>query len=131
MRFGLAVSVAAIAAAATSVAASGAMHPALGARLSGMGEHGVVNISVAPAHHRLCWRFSIPTKGATAASIRDAHGMVVAKLGRRYSKKGCAMVSVKALRLLDTKPAKYSVWVDTKAHPGDLRGKLSAGMAHM
>jgi hypothetical protein len=79
----------------------------------------------------LCWRFSIPTKGATAASIRDAHGMVVAKLGRRYSKKGCAMVSVKALRLLDTKPAKYSVWVDTKAHPGDLRGKLSAGMAHM
>jgi hypothetical protein len=23
------------------------------------------------------------------------------------------------------------VWVDTKGHPGDLRGKLFAGMAHM
>jgi sulfite reductase beta subunit-like hemoprotein len=57
--------------------------------------------------------------------------MVVAKLGTRYSKKGCAMAPVKAIGLLGKSPAKYTVWVDTKGHPGDLRGKLFAGMAHM
>ena len=41
------------------------------------------------------------------------------------------MVSTKALGLIDAKPASYSVWLDTKGHPGDLRGKLFAGMAHM
>ncbi len=127
----VAVFAAAVAAAATSVAAADTMHPELGARLSGMGEHGIVNITVKSAHHELCWTFDIPTKGPTAASIRDAHGMVVAKLGTSYAKKGCAMTSVKALGLLDKSPAKYSVWVDTKGHPGDLRGKLFAGMAHM
>ena len=30
-----------------------------------------------------------------------------------------------------TKPRSYFVWVDTKGHPGDLRGALFAGMAHM
>ena len=32
---------------------------------------------------------------------------------------------------LEAKPAAYSVWVDTKGHPGELRGKLFAGMAKM
>ena len=35
------------------------------------------------------------------------------------------------LSLIETKPASYTVWVDTQGHPGDLRGKLFAGMAHM
>ena len=35
------------------------------------------------------------------------------------------------LEHLESTPATYSVWVDTKGHPGDLRGKLFAGMAHM
>jgi len=107
------------------------MHPQLGARLSGMGEHGIVNLTLKATKHEICWTFDIPTKGATAASVRDAHGMTVAKLGSAYTKKGCAMVAKTAVTLLETSPAKYRVWVDTKGHPGDLRGALFVGMAHM
>jgi hypothetical protein len=35
------------------------------------------------------------------------------------------------LEHLETKPTTYWVFVDTKGHPGELRGKLFAGMAHM
>ena len=128
-RVAAACAVAALAGA--GAAAADTMHPELGARLAGMGEHGVVNIAVKSAHHELCWTFQIPTKSATAASIRDAHGMVVSKLGTHFARKGCAMTAPKALRLLDARPSAYRVWVDTKGHPGDLRGRLFAGMAHM
>ena len=37
----------------------------------------------------------------------------------------------KTLDMIESKPASYWVWVDTKGHPGELRGKLFAGMAHM
>ncbi len=111
--------------------AAAAMSPVFGAHLSGMGEHGLVNFHAKPAHHELCWTFDLSTKGITRASIRDAHGMVVAKLGTKYKKKACAMVAPKALTLLETNPTKYRVWVDTKGHPGDLRGKLVRGMVHM
>jgi hypothetical protein len=112
-----------------SAALADTMHPRLAARLSGMGEHGIVNLQSAKG--RLCWTFEVPTKGITAASIRDAHGMVVAKLGTAYRAKSCAAVAAKALGLIDAKPMSYWVWLDTKGHPGDLRGKLFAGMAHM
>jgi hypothetical protein len=105
------------------------MHPRLAARLSGMGEHGIVNLQSAKG--RLCWTFEVPTSGITGASIRDAHGMVVAKLGSAYKPKSCAPVAAKALGLIDATPKAYWVWLDTKGHPGDLRGKLFAGMAHM
>jgi hypothetical protein len=65
------------------------------------------------------------------ATIRDAHGMIVARLGHTYRAKGCAMVPKKSLVLIETKPGRYRVWVATKGHPGELRGKLFAGMAHM
>ncbi len=107
------------------------MHPELGARLAGMGEHGIVNLRSEEAKGRLCWTFDLTTKGITGASVRDAHGMVVARLGSAYSAKGCEAVSRKALSLLEAKPGGYDVWVDTKGHPGELRGKLFAGMAHM
>jgi hypothetical protein len=126
---------AAVAAGALALGAGSAladtMHPALGARLSGMGEHGIVNLQVKSAKGELCWTFDVPTTGITGASIRDAHGMVVAKLGSMYKAKSCAMVAKKALNLIDAKPAAYLVWLDTKGHPGDLRGKLHAGMEHM
>jgi hypothetical protein len=105
------------------------MHPRLAARLSGMGEHGIVNLQSAKG--RLCWTFEVPTKGITGASIRDAHGMIVAKLGSTYKAKSCASVTMKALKLIDAKPKSFWVWLDTKGHPGDLRGRLFAGMAHM
>jgi hypothetical protein len=109
-------------------ASADTMHPVLGAKLAGMGETGVVNLTV--KSHDLCWTFNVPTKGVTGASIRDSGGMIVTKLGSAYSKKNCAMVSTKALSLIDAKPASYMVWLDTKGHPGDLRGKLFVGMAH-
>ena len=126
-----AAAVAAAALIAIPVATAGMMHPTLGARLSGMGEHGIVNFQSMAAKGQLCWTFSLGTKGVTGASIRDSAGMVVAKLGSAYTAKSCAAVSKKALGLIETTPTRYTVWVDTKGHPGDLRGKLFAGMAHM
>jgi hypothetical protein len=112
-------------------AAADTMHPQLGARLSGMGEHGIVNLTLKAKSHEICWTFAIPTSGATAASVRDAHGMRVAKLGSTYAKKGCAMVAKTAVSRIEAAPTKYRVWVDTKGHPGELRGALFVGMAHM
>lgn len=114
-----------------SGALAGTMHPELGARLSGMGEHRIVNVTLKAKNHEICWTFDIPTKAPTAASIRDAHGMLVAKLGPKYAKKGCAMAPVAAISRVEASPTKYRIWVDTKGHPGDLRGALFVGMAHM
>jgi hypothetical protein len=129
-RFAAAIVVTA-ALAAVPVATAGMMHPTLGARLSGMGEHGIVNLQAHAAKGQLCWKFELHVMGLTHASIRDRHRMIVARLGRKYKAKGCAMVAKKALRLIESKPRSYWVWVDTKGHPGDLRGRLFAGMAHM
>jgi hypothetical protein len=107
------------------------MHPVFAARLAGMGEHGIVNFQSMSDKGRLCWTFSLSTKGVTGASIRDTAGMVVAKLGSGYTAKSCSAVTKKALSLIESKPSSYRVWVDTKGHPGDLRGKLFIGMAHM
>jgi hypothetical protein len=126
-----AVVVAAAALAAVPVAAAGMMHPALGARLSGMGEHGVVNLQSHASKSRLCWKFELSLMHPLASTIRDKGGMTVARLGHMYRAKGCAMVAKKALRMIESKPGSYWVWVATKNHPGELRGKLFAGMAHM
>jgi hypothetical protein len=107
------------------------MHPALTARLSGMGEHGSVNLQSNAKSGKLCWTFDVMTHGITGASIRDSGGMVVAKLGPGYTAKSCAAVSTKALAMIESKPGSYMVWVDTKGHMGELRGTLTAGMTHM
>jgi hypothetical protein len=112
-------------------AALAAMHAELGANLSGMGQHGIVNLQSNATKGKLCWTFEVPTKGITASSIRDAAGMKVAELGMHYTAKGCDAVATKTLDMIESKPASYWVWVDTKSHPGELRGKLFAGMAHM
>jgi hypothetical protein len=116
---------------ATAGATMRGMHPHLAARLAGMGEHGIVNFTSKAAQGKLCWTFDLPTTGITGASIRDAHGMKVARLGMHYKAKACSKVAKKALNLIEAHPSKYRVWVDTKGHPGDLRGVLFAGMAHM
>ncbi|HEY3550351.1 MAG TPA: hypothetical protein VGK69_04800 [Gaiellaceae bacterium] len=123
--------VAAAALAAVPVAAAGMMHPRLGARLSGMGEHGIVNFQAHATGHRLCWTFQLHAKHLLGATVRDAHGMMVARLGHMYRAKGCAMVPKKSLAMIESMPGRFRVWVATKAHPGELRGKLFAGMAHM
>jgi hypothetical protein len=107
------------------------MHPELGAKLSGMGMSGVVNLQSNSTRDELCWTFTLSASGITGASIRDAAGMSVVRLGSMYAKKGCAMTSKMALDEIEAKPGSYHVWVDTKNHPGDLRGTVFAGMAEM
>lgn len=116
-----------------ALAGRAAMHPELGARLSGMGEHGVVNLQVQATKGKLCWTFELPTtKGITGASIhKGMTAVVLVRLGASYLRKGCAAASAMTLEHLESSPGKYSVFVDTKGHPGDLRGRLFAGMAHM
>jgi len=126
-----AAAAAAAALALVPIATAGMLHPELGAHLSGMGETGVVNLTAHSKGHRLCWRFQLHLMHATNATVRDGHGMIVARLGHMYRAQGCAMVPKKSLQLLETKPDRYWVWVATKSHPGELRGKLFAGMAHM
>lgn len=124
--------VVAIASALVPAAFASTMHPELGARLAGMGEHGVVNLQVKSKAGQVCWTFDLKTAGITGASIHTGQkGPVVLRLGKTYTKKGCAKAGPMVLQHLEAKPAAYWVFVDTKGHPGDLRGKLFAGMAHM
>jgi exo-beta-1,3-glucanase (GH17 family) len=126
-----AVAASAAVATAAATATIAGMHPHLAARLSGMGEHGIVNLTSNASKGRICWTFDVPTKGITGASIRDRHGMKVAELGMHYTAKGCDAVAKTALDAIESHPARYDVWVATKGHPGELRGMLYAGMAHM
>ena len=126
-----AAAVAAAALTAVPIATAGMMHPQLGAHLSGMGETGVVNLTAHSKEHRLCWKFQLHTMHVQGATVRDKHGMTVANLGHMYRAKGCAMVPKMSLQLIEEKPGQYRVWVATKGHPGELRGKLFADMAHM
>jgi hypothetical protein len=129
-RFVAAIAVTA-ALAAVPVAAAGMMHATLGARLAGMGQHGIVNLQARVAKNQLCWKFELRVMHVRNATVRDKGGMIVARLGHMYSAKGCAMVAKQALHSIESKPGSFWVWVATKGHPGDLRGKLFAGMAHM
>jgi len=125
---------------ATTILAAGAlagtagaatMHPALTARLSGMGEHGKVSLTSNATTVKVCWTFDVMSHGITSAAIHDSAGMVVAKLGPTYKAKSCTTVSPSAVRMIQSKPGAYVVWVDTKAHMGELRGTLSASTSHM
>lgn len=126
-----AAAVAAVALAVVPLATAGMMHPELGAHLSGMGENGVVNLTAHSKGHQLCWKFQLHTMHVLGATVRDKSGMTVANLGHMYRAKGCAMVPKMSLQLIEEKPGHYWVWVATKGHPGELRGKLHAGMAQM
>src|SRR6476659_8907870 len=86
----VAVATAAVLATA-SIAAAGMMHPTLGAHLSGMGEHGVLNLQSHAAKGQLCWKFQLSLMHVKSATIRDKSGMKVATLGHMYRAKGCAM----------------------------------------
>jgi D-serine deaminase-like pyridoxal phosphate-dependent protein len=129
--------VAAVATAALALAATGAsataMTATLGAHLSGMGDKGTVTLKVNEGTGKLCWAFDIPTlKGTTRATINTGTtATVLVELGMDYTKSGCEKESTMTLEHLVARPAAYSVWVDTKAHPGDLRGTLSTGPASM
>ena len=127
----LTVAASALALGAAAHATIAAMHAHLAARLSGMGEHGTVNLTSTADKGRVCWTFDVPTKGVTGASIHDAHGMKVVELGMHYAAKGCDTAPKSALDSIESHPGRYRVWVDTKGHMGELRGRLFAGTAHM
>ena len=75
---------------------------------------------------QVCWTFDLTTKGITGASIHTGQkGPVLVSLGKTYTKKGCTKTSAMTLEHLETKPGSYWVFVDTKGHPGDLRGSCS------
>lgn len=128
---------AAVAGATFAVAAMGAsakpMTATLGAHLSGMGHKGIVNLKLTTGTGKLCWTFDIPKlTGTTRATINTGTGSkVLVELGMHYTKSGCEKEPMMTLEHIVAKPAAYSVWVDTKAHNGDLRGKLSAAMVSM
>src|SRR5207244_10028252 len=105
-RVALSTSLATVAGAAlVAPTALAGMHPKLAARLAGMGEHGVVNLTVDAKAKKVCWVFDVPTKGITGASIRTgAKGVVLAQLGTTYTKKGCAAAPEMALEHLETAP---------------------------
>jgi hypothetical protein len=129
------MTVAALVGTTLSLAATGAsataMHTEFGAHLSGMGEHGTVNLHVSSG--KLCWAFDIPSvKAPTRATVHTgASGPVLLELGMHYTKSGCAKESMMTLEHLEAKPGAYSAWVDTKAHPGEVRGVLVSGMVSM
>lgn len=118
---------------AVTVASASSMNAKLGARLSGMGDHGTVNLKLTEDTGKVCWTFDVPMlEGATRATVNVGQSATVLfELGMDYSKAGCATESKMTLEHLEAKPSAYSVWVDTKAHPGDVRGALFAGMASM
>ncbi|HST25070.1 MAG TPA: CHRD domain-containing protein [Gaiellaceae bacterium] len=131
VRISLAGAVFALTASAAFAGTAG-MHSELAAKLAGMGEHGIVNLTANSSKKQLCWTFTLTTKGITGASVHVGQkSTVLVKLGKTYAKKGCATASAMTLEHLESKPGSYWVFVDTKGHPGDLRGKLFAGMAHM
>ena len=132
-RVALSTTLVALTGATVAHIAGAATHSTLAARLAGMGEHGIVNLTVDAKAKKLCWNFDLPTtKGVTSTAIHTgAKSTVLVRLGRNYSKKGCASGPEMALEHLEKMPGKYWVWVNTKSHPGDLRGKLYAGTAHM
>ena len=49
-------------------ASAGTMHPELGAKLAGMGEHGIVNLQSNAAKGQLCWTFELTTKAIRSSS---------------------------------------------------------------
>ena len=126
----------AVAGATLALAAAGAsaatMRPELGAHLAGMGDHGVVNLQLTASSGKICWTFTVPASvGATSAAIHvGSKGATLLELGMHYARSGCETESKMTLEHLEAKPAAYTVWVNTKAHQGDLRGALFAGMAH-
>ena len=124
------LTVAALALAAAGASAT-AMSSRLAAHLAGMGEHGTVNLQVSSG--KVCWTFDIPTvKAPTRATIHTGQsGAMLLELGMHYAKSGCESEPAMTLEHLEAKPAGYSIWVDTKAHPGEVRGALFAGMASM
>jgi hypothetical protein len=130
---------------ATAFAAAAAMHPELGAKLTGKHEvpkgspvgHGIVNLNLKAASGKVCWTFEIVgLPKPAAAHIHHAPagkaGPIIVPLGATYRTKGCTTAPKKTIEAIESNPNAYYVNVHTAKYPnGAIRGQLVAGMVHM
>jgi hypothetical protein len=130
---------------AAALAGTAAMHPELGAKLSGKHEvphgsragHGIVNLTLRAASGKVCWTFQLaglPTPSAAHIHRGGAGkaGPVVVPLGGRYRSKGCTSAARKTIEAIESHPSDYYVNVHTAKFPaGAIRGQLVVGMVHM
>ena len=143
--FRLIIVVASLAVPAAALAGGAAMHPELGAKLTGKYEvpkgsptgHGIVNLDLKAATGKVCWTFQLAGVGSpTAAHIHKGGarvaGPVVVPLGGAYKTKGCASAPKKMIAAIESNPNAYYVNVHTGKDPnGSVRGQLVVGMVHM
>jgi CHRD domain len=130
---------------ATALAGAAAMHPELGAKLSGKHEvpsgspvgHGIVNLNLKAAAGKVCWKFEIvglpkPLFAHIHRAPVGRSGPIVVALGGRYKAKGCTSAPKKTIEAIESSPNAYYVNVHTAKFPnGAIRGQLVAGMVHM
>jgi len=141
-----AVALAALAVPAAGLASQAAMHPELGAKLTGAhevppaarGGQGIVNLTLDAPKGTVCWTFQgIAGIGKpTAAHVHRApisrSGPIVVPLGGAFRTKGCTHAARSTIDAIETSPGSYYVNVHTPRFPnGAIRGQLVAGMVHM
>jgi len=136
---------AACALSAAAFAATAAMHPELGAKLTGKHEvptgspvgHGIVNLNLKAGSGKVCWTFEIV--GLPKPKFAHIHkapagkaGPIVVALGRTYKAKGCTSAPKNTIEAIESNPNAYYFNVHTAKYPnGAIRGQLVAGMVHM
>jgi hydroxymethylglutaryl-CoA reductase len=130
IKSGAVAAIAAVAALLTTGATAAMMTTHLHASLSGMGDHGTVKLTVNTDAKRLCWTLTVPmVRGITGASIHTgSSSATLVELGMHYAARGCETEPAMTLEHLAASPKTYYVWLNTKGHPGDLRGQLHSGM---
>ncbi len=129
----------------TAFAGAAAMHPELGAKLTGAHEvpkgspvgHGIVNLNLKAASGKVCWTFTIvglakPSAAHIHRAPASKAGPVIVPLGGAYKAKGCTNAPKKTIEAIESHPNAYYVNVHTaKYQDGAIRGQLIAGMVHM
>ena len=130
---------------AGTLAASGATHLELSAKLVGSVEvpkgapkgHGVVNLTLDVKKRTVCWMFSGITgiDKPTASHIHKAPvgkaGPIVVPFGGAFKSKGCTKAAKGLITAIEAHPNSYYVNVHTAKYPaGAIRGQLVAGMMH-
>src|ERR1700740_3321586 len=79
-----------VAAWASASASASMMHPRLAARLSGMGEHGTVNLEFTQGSGQVCWLFDLPVvRDVTGTAVlAGLGGTTLFALGMSYGRPG-------------------------------------------
>jgi hypothetical protein len=125
---------------AAAFAAAAAMHPELGAKLTGKHEvpkgspvgHGIVNLNLKASSGKVCWTFSA-IKGISKVNASHIHKapkgksgpVLVAFFTGALKTKGCVKASKSVIRAIEKTPSAYYVNIHTAKYPaGAIRGQL-------